>query len=302
MPQFKRNFSIRGRLGSFTPLIRNIGLLISFFVGGVVKYEYRPYIFISLPLIYLFWLLYLPNTPQFYLKHDDFDVSKLILISNSICFCHIKFSTSNLFPSEKLFKNLNYSVQKAEKALMFYKNCDGKSDREKSLLNAELERLKLIDEQRKNSPKIQLNDFCNRMALKSILISIVIAWLYQMAGCSTFTNYASFIFEKSGSSSGIHISSMILAVAQIAGGLLSTQIGDTFGRKTTLNISLFGSAVGLFTFSAYMYLRHNGYDVSNYLWIPVTCLSFIIFISSAGFVALINTCVIESFPPKVRST
>lgn len=186
---------------------------------------------------------------------------------------------------------------------MFYKNCNGKNVREKSLLNAELERLKSIDEERKSSPNIKLQDFCNQMVLKGIILSIVMSWLYQMSGYSTFTNYASFIFEKSGTieSFGIHISSIILAVAQIAGGLVSTQLGDTFGRKTTLNISLFGTAIGLFTFSGYMYLRHNGHDVSNFLWIPVTCLSFIIFITSTGIAALINTCVVECFPLKVSA-
>lgn len=167
-------------------------------------------------------------------------------------------------------------------------------------MNTELERLKSIDEEQKNNSNLKLHDFNNRMALKGIVLSIVMSWLHQMTGCSTFTNYASFIFEKSGTSFGIHVSSIILAVAQIAGGLLSTQLGDTFGRKTTLNVSLLGSAIGLFTFSGYMYLRHNGYDVSNLLWIPVTCLSLIIFISSAGIVALINTCVVECFPLKVR--
>ncbi|XP_055299077.1 facilitated trehalose transporter Tret1-like [Sitodiplosis mosellana] len=257
------NNNIRGRLGSFTPLIRNIGLLIGFFVGGVVRYEYRPYVFISLPIIYLIWLFYLPNTPQYYLKNADFD--------------------------------------RAEKALMFYKNCDGNNDREKTHLNAEMERLKLIDDEQKNSPKIQMNDFCNRMALKGVIVSVAVSWLCQMTGGSTFTNYASFMFEKSGTSLGIHISSIILAVAQIVGGLISTQLGDTFGRKTTLNISLLGSAGGLFTFATFMYLHHIGYDLSNFLWIPVTSLSLIIFISYAGIQALINTCVVECFSPKIRT-
>lgn len=182
---------------------------------------------------------------------------------------------------------------------MFYKNCNGKNDREKSLLSAEMDRLKLIDDERRQSPRIRMNDVCNRMALKGITICVAMSWLCQMTGGSTLTNYASFIFGKSGTSLGVNVSSIILAVAQIVGGLVSTQFGDTFGRKTTLNISLLGSAGGLSTFATYMYLRHNGYDLTHFLWIPVTCLSFIIFIAYAGIQALINTCAIECFPPKV---
>lgn len=156
-------------------------------------------------------------------------------------------------------------------------------------------------EERRNSPKIQIKDFLNRMAVKGIVLSLAMSWFLQTTGCYLFTSFASIIFEKSGSSLSIQVSSIILAVVQITGGLVSTQMGDAFGRKTTLFISLSGSALGLFIFAGYMYLRHNCYDVSNYLWLPVTCISVVIFISSAGIMALSNTCAIENFPPKVNS-
>lgn len=242
-----------------------------------------------MPLIFLVWLFYLPNTPQFYIKNGQFDVR--IYIQFRICFqlkIYLKLILMKTF------------LQKAEKALKYYKNCDEKNEQEKLFRNVELERLLAIDEERKKSSKLQLKDFCNRMALKGIISSIVMSWLYQMTGGSAFTNYASFIFEKSGTSLGIHVSSIILAVSQIVGGLVSTQLGDKFGRKTILIISLFFSAVGMFIFATYMYLRHNSYDLSNFLWIPVTSLSLVIFVSSAGIIALINICVIECFPPKVK--
>lgn len=82
---------------------------------------------------------------------------------------------------------------------------------------------------------------------------------------------------------------------------MSSQLGDMFGRKTTLFISLAGSAIGLFTFTIYSYLRQNGSDTSDYLWLPLVSLPFIIFISSAEIVALANTRTVENFPPKVGS-
>lgn len=123
-----------------------------------------------------------------------------------------------------------------------------------------------------------------------------------MTGCYTITNYASIFFEISGTVFGVNISSIILAVVQIVGGLVSTQIGDTFGRKTTLAISLLGSIVGLGTLSVYLYLKQIGYDVSNYMWIPLVSLSLIIFITSCGIMALSNICAVENFPLKVSQT
>lgn len=190
-------------------------------------------------------------------------------------------------------------LQKAESALMYYKGCQGNTEHEKSLFKIEYERLKSVVEEQKIRPKLQIRDFCNRMAFKGIATSIAMAWLIQTTGSFLITNYASLIFGKTGTVLDPHISSIILAVVQIVAGLMSTQFGDTFGRKTTLFISLFGSAVGLFALTVYSYLRHNGYDVSNYMWLPVTCLSLVIFISNAGIIALANICAIENYPSKV---
>lgn len=55
----------------------------------------------------------------------------------------------------------------------------------------------------------------------------------------------------------------------------------------------------LFTFAAYSYMHHYDYDVSNLMWLPVVCLSFVQFISSAGISGLANTCSVENVPPNV---
>lgn len=67
--------SVRGRLGSILPLARNSGILIAFIAGALIKYEHRPYVFIFIPIIYLVWVFFLPNSPQFYLKNNKFQVS-----------------------------------------------------------------------------------------------------------------------------------------------------------------------------------------------------------------------------------
>lgn len=155
----------------------------------------------------------------------------------------------------------------------------------------------MVEEERRMSSKLQFKDFCNRSAIKAFATSIAMSWFMQMTGNWLITNYASLIFKTSGSILDVNTSAICLAVVQILGGLVSTQL--EFSRKTTLIISLSGSAFGLFSFAVYAYLRQNGYDVSCYLWLPVVCLSLVMFISSVGIVALANTCTIENFSPKV---
>ncbi|XP_031622895.1 facilitated trehalose transporter Tret1-like [Contarinia nasturtii] len=257
------NDNMRGRLGAFTPLARNIGVMLSFIAGAIVEYQYWPYIFIFIPIIYLILLLLLPNTPQHYIEREEF--------------------------------------HKAKRALIYYKGCEENNERQRTLLNSEFEQLKAVIEERKKSAKLEMKDFCNRPVLKGIFFSIAMSWFLQTTGCFIITNYASLIFEQSGTALGINVSSIVLAIVQIFGGLVSTKMGDAFGRKITLFISLYGSIVGLLIFAVYMYFRQNGYDVSNYVWIPIISSSLIIFVSSAGIMALSNTCTIENFPPKIRT-
>lgn len=113
-------------------------------------------------------------------------------------------------------------------------------------------------------------------------------------------NYAVVIFEKAGASKlDPYTSSIMLAMAQIVGCLISTKLADSLGRKLLMITSFLGSATGLFILSVYLYLNQNGYDLSAFSWMPVTILSFIMFISSAGVGSLYAVCFVEYLPTKV---
>lgn len=62
---------------------------------------------------------------------------------------------------------------------MYYKNCDGKTELEKSLLKAEFERLKSIENERKKNEKLEWSDFCNRKAFKGAATAIAMAIFMQ---------------------------------------------------------------------------------------------------------------------------
>lgn len=97
-----------------------------------------------------------------------------------------------------------------------------------------------------------------------------------------------------------YLSSIALAVMLIAGNLCTTNFADKFGRKTFLILSLLLSAAGLIALSSFLYLNKNGYNLSDYSWVPVVCLAFVVFISSAGIVPLSHVCRVENLPTKVR--
>lgn len=68
------NDNIRGRLGSLTPLARNLGVLVAYIVGATVEYDIIPAIFIYFPIVYMVCLFFLPNTPQFHLQAENLKV------------------------------------------------------------------------------------------------------------------------------------------------------------------------------------------------------------------------------------
>lgn len=208
--------------------------------------------------------------------------------------------------------------------MKFYKGYKGKSKQEEDAFYKEFERLKLIANERSSEEKLQASDFCmlflssfefssrfffkfqfssiavNRSALKGIGIGVTLTSLAQLTGNFAITNYAVMIFEKTGTSVDPYISSIMLAVALILGAICTTYLADQLGRKFLNIASVLGSAVGLFAVSIYHYLNMNGYDLAAFEWVPVVSLSFVIFISSAGIMALSLVCSIEYLPPKVR--
>lgn len=96
-----------------------------------------------------------------------------------------------------------------------------------------------------------------------------------------------------------YTSSVMLAIAQILGCLLSTQLADSLGRKLLMIVSFMGSAVPLFVLSVFLYLTRIGYDLHAYSWLPVVCLSTVMFISAAGVYSVYSVCFVEILPSKV---
>lgn len=139
------------------------------------------------------------------------------------------------------------------------------------------------------------------IALKGIMIGVVLAFLSQSCGSYVFITYASTIFEKSGTNFSSEISSIVLAIVQIAGTLSAARFVETQGRKLLLIISLTGCTLGLTSMAVYLYCDSLGFDISMFTWVPVTSLGLVIFISSAGIVPLSLICLVELLPSKVRS-
>lgn len=89
--------SIRGRLASMTLLSRNIGILCGYIFGATIQYHYIPIISASIFIIFIILFTLQPNSPRYYIRKKQFEVSNSIfeLIFLSIVaiflFSHLRF-------------------------------------------------------------------------------------------------------------------------------------------------------------------------------------------------------------------
>lgn len=139
-----------------------------------------------------------------------------------------------------------------------------------------------------------------KQAIRGLIVGIMLAAITQITGSFTYISYSVLMFEKTETTIDPHVSSIVMATMQIFGTMFSAQLADSLGRKLLSVISLVGSAIGNGTLALYMYLHLNGYDMTSYSWIPVTCISFVMFITSAGIISLCGIYTVENLPPKVN--
>lgn len=67
-------FRVRGILGTLLTLSVNIGILIGYIGGTYLDYRTVPYVMMIFPILFIFVFLFMPNTPQYYLKSRQIGV------------------------------------------------------------------------------------------------------------------------------------------------------------------------------------------------------------------------------------
>lgn len=121
----------------------------------------------------------------------------------------------------------------------------------------------------------------------------------QFSGCFALLNYSATIFRDSGSDISPNTSSIIIATIQILGTYCATCLVDKVGRKVLLTVSASATSLGLAVMGAYSFLDKQHFDLKMFNWVPVTSLSFVIFIASIGILPLPFVVLAEVLPNKV---
>lgn len=135
---------VRGSLGTLLTLSVNIGILIGYIGGTYLDYKTVPYVMMSFPILFIFLFMFMPNTPQYYLKSHQIGVRELIMLS-----CYTK---TNI--------NHDMSLQNAEESLRFYRSCKSRTCHADDELQNELSIMSAIAKQNEVAGTPKLSDFC----------------------------------------------------------------------------------------------------------------------------------------------
>lgn len=140
----------------------------------------------------------------------------------------------------------------------------------------------------------------SKAAIKAVAISLVLMSMTIFNGVLLILNYASKIFKDSGSTLSPNLSSIIIAIIQIIGSLLASNLIERSGRKFLMILSCIGTGLGLFFIGTFLYLKDIGINLSEFDVLPIIFVSGILLFSSLGISTLPYVIISETCSQKVK--
>ncbi|XP_055918558.1 facilitated trehalose transporter Tret1-like [Eupeodes corollae] len=253
---------VRGSLGSLFIFTINSGMVSGFVIGSYIPYFVIPGVILTLPILNLLLLTQYPETPQYLLR---------------------KGKTSL-----------------AEKSFKFYKNHKSGNKEQDQQMSLDFNELKTNIQSAENQKKVTIHDFLTKRALNGLGIGGILMGVYMLSGNFAIINYSSIIFADIGSILNPNGSSIVIGLAQILGSYSATILVDRLGRRMLMMLSTSFLCTGCAIVGAYSYLSHHN-DLTNYQWIPLVMISFVIFSANLGVVSVSFVILVEVLPLKIRS-
>lgn len=138
-----------------------------------------------------------------------------------------------------------------------------------------------------------------RSARRGFFLGFILITLTCSSGAFVLLHYTVSIFQEAGSHLTPELSSIIVASLQLFGSYVATFLVDRAGRKLLIISSSFCVALVLILMGTYSVLNANGYNVKAFSWIPLVCLSLVVFLAANGSASLPYVVLCEVLTQKV---
>lgn len=135
-----------------------------------------------------------------------------------------------------------------------------------------------------------------RRAKNALFIVYASLALNPLQGYSVLIGYVSEIFSSTNPNISPYNSSIIITSIVLMANLIFTKIVDRAGRRIFFVVSSFATTIGLAIFA--IYLKYFSGD-ARFDWIPVVCLSSVLFVGYLGMIPATYIVAVELLPERV---
>ncbi|KZC08289.1 Facilitated trehalose transporter Tret1 [Dufourea novaeangliae] len=136
---------------------------------------------------------------------------------------------------------------------------------------------------------------------KALTVVVCLAVIQQWSGSMAIISYAELTFTATGNNFEGKYITMMLGAVQVVSAMFSTVVVDSFGRRTLLIFSTFGTSMSTMLVGLFFYLQHRQMDVDSIVWLPaIGTLSYII-TYAVGLAGIPFTMISEVFPTNVKA-
>lgn len=120
--------------------------------------------------------------------------------------------------------------------------------------------------------------------------------LIVLRGTAILVSYVTEIFSTINPNISPYNASVMIIIIIIIGNIIFINLVDRAGRRTFFVCSSFGATFGLIIFAFYLYYLTDNHA---YDWVPIVCVSCILFVSCLGMRSIPFIVVMEIFPKEV---
>lgn len=246
----------RGRLGSYFELLYCMGILGAYTLGLFDDMFALSLISATVPIIFFVIFLFMPETPTYYLMHDNVDAARKTLI---------------------WLRGSHYDVE--------------------TELAEEIEGQKKVVE---NGEEISFfTAIRSRAAVKGLVIGYGLMFFQQCSGITAIVCYASGILASDNAEHVIW-PTIVVGVMQTSAVFMGSLVVDKWGRRPLLLTSGTAMCVMTLVLGLYFYLDENAHSMSEFRWLPLTCICVFVVFSSFGFGPIPVMMASELFAPQIK--
>ncbi|KAG8272063.1 hypothetical protein J6590_050968 [Homalodisca vitripennis] len=210
--------------------------------------------------------------------------------------CAVFFMLFPLLPNSPYALVMNNQVNSARKTLTWLREKRSTSCVEKELQDIQ----KVVTKNETDSAGSIKDLFTSRGNRRALTVCCTLISLQQLSGITVVLFYVQQIFHATASTISSSTCSIIIGLVKLAAGFVCPVAVKSFGYKTPMIVSTFGSALGVGGLGVFFFLKNHGFNVDSLNWLPLLSVVLYMFAFISAFATVPWALSGELFPGSVK--